>query len=222
MMKQDLVVLGAGGLGREVLWQIKENQEESVKYNILGFVDDKMQLQQKVVNDYPVLGNIEWLLRYEKALSVVIAIGNSSVRKNIATKLEQNANLTFPSVFASGVKMSEWVTYGKGCIFCLNSIVTVNIHIGDFFISNWNCTIGHDCNVGDFVTLYPNVNVSGNVSIGEETEIGTGTQIIQGKRVGSHCIIGAGAVVIEDIPNDVLAVGVPTRIVRETKETKKK
>ena len=99
--------------------------------------------------------------------------------------------------------------------FFLNSIATVNIQIGDYFISNWNCTVGHDCVIGDFVTLYPNVNISGNVSIGDETEIGTGVQIIQEHQIGSQCIIGAGSVVIRDIPDKSLAVGVPTRIVEK-------
>ncbi|MCI8626999.1 MAG: acetyltransferase [Lachnospiraceae bacterium] len=214
-MKQELIIVGAGGLGREVLWQIQENKTEYIKYTLLGFVDDAPELIHKKVNGYPVLGNIEWLKNYQKQVSVVIAIGCSKTRKKIAIQLEKNSNLRFPSIFSSGVKMSEWVTYGKGCIFCLNSIATVNIQIGDYFISNWNCTVGHDCVIGDFVTLYPNVNISGNVSIGDETEIGTGVQIIQEHQIGSQCIIGAGSVVIRDIPDKSLAVGVPTRIVEK-------
>ena len=217
-MKQELIIVGAGGLGREVLWQIQENEAEHIKYAILGFVDDAPELIHKKVNGYPVLGNIEWLRNCQKEISVVIAVGCSETRKKIAIKLEENPNLSFPSIFSSGVKMSEWVTYGKGCIFCLNSIATVNIQIGDYFISNWNCTVGHDCVIGDFVTLYPNVNISGNVSVGDETEIGTGTQIIQGRHIGKRSILGAGAVVIKDIPDDSLAVGVPTRIVEKEKQ----
>ena len=148
-------------------------------------------------------------------LNVVVAIGNSVVRKLIVNRLKQNPNLEFPSIFASGVKISEWAKYGEGCIFCLNSIVTVNIKIGDFFVSNWNCTVGHDCVIDDFVTLYPNVNVSGNVHIGEITELGTGTQIIQGRSVGKNCIIGAGAVVNKDIQDNSVAVGVPAKVIKQ-------
>lgn len=211
---KDLLIIGAGGLGREVLWQIKENPLENEKYNILGFVDDNKALAGSVVNGYPVLGNMEWLLNYEKSLSVVVAIGNSVIRKMLVTRLKADPNLEFPSIFASGVKISEWAEYGEGCIFCLNSIVTVNIKIGNFFISNWNCTVGHDCVIDDYVTLYPNVNVSGNVHVGEVTELGTGTQIIQGKKVGSNCIIGAGAVVNKDIPDNSVAVGVPAKVIK--------
>ena len=136
-MKKDLVVVGAGGFGREVLWQIIENKNEAEKYNILGFVDDNKELAGKLVNDYPVLGDMDWLLKYEKELAVVIAVGNSEVRKILANKLLQNSYLSFPSILASGVKISDKVSYGKGCIFCLNTIATVNIAIGDFFISNF-------------------------------------------------------------------------------------
>ena len=158
---------------------------------------------------------MEWLLKYENEICVVVAIGNSEVRKKIVERLKQNLKIEFPSIFASGVKMSKWVKYGEGCIFCLDSIATVNIEIGNFFISNWNCTVGHDCIIEDFVTLYPNVNVSGNVRISEVTEIGTGTQIIQGKSIGKHTIVGAGAVVNKDIPDGCVAVGVPAKVIKQ-------
>ena len=87
-MSIRLVIIGAGGLGREVLWQIKENPLENEKYNILGFVDDNKDLVGKEVNGYPVLGNLEWLLNCNEPMAAVAAIGNSKIRKKIVTRLK--------------------------------------------------------------------------------------------------------------------------------------
>lgn len=214
-MRKKLIVVGAGGLGREVMWQIEASPLESNQYEILGFVDDNPNLQDKKINGYDVVGTLDWLRNIDKEICVVLAIGSAEIRKKIYDSIKQNTKLLYPNITAPGVKISSTVKCGKGCIFCLNTTATVNIRIGDFFIANPQCTIGHDCNIHSFVTLYPGVNVSGNVEIFEITEIGTGSQIIQGKSIGNNSIIGAGTVVIRDIPSNCTAVGVPARIVKQ-------
>lgn len=208
------MIVGAGGLGREVIWQIENSPNTDIAYKEIGFIDDSPELQGKEVNGYKVFGTIDWLRQQRDEAYVVLAIGSSIIRQAIYNKLKSNRNLIYPNITADGVKMSDLVELGRGCIFCLDTTVTVNIKIGDFFIANPKCTIGHDSKIHDFVTLYPNVNISGNVEIFSTSEIGTGTQIIQGKNVGSNCIIGAGAVVIRDIPDHSTAVGVPAKIIK--------
>ena len=206
---KDLVLFGAGGFGREVLWQLSEINRFAEKYNIIGFADDTPELQGAVINGFPVLGDGQWLMDYKKEICVVICVGNSKARKNIYNRIKANSNISFPTVTAKDAKYSDSVRFGQGCIICLSNIFTVNITIGDFAIVNLDCTVGHDAILEDFVTLYPSVNVSGNVKIGSCTEIGTGTNIIQGRNIGENTIIGAGAVVVKDIPGNCTAVGVP-------------
>lgn len=69
------------------------------------------------------------------------------------------------------------------------------------------------------MTLYPSVNVSGNVHIGECCEIGIGSNIIQGKKIGTEIIVGAGSVVIKDIPSQCTAVGVPAKPIKINNST---
>ena len=90
----------------------------------------------------------------------------------------------------------------------------MNISIGCHVIINLDCTIGHDAIINDFATLYPSVNVSGITNIGHAAELGTGMQIIQGKKIGNYSIIGAGAVVVRDIPDKCTAVGSPARPIK--------
>jgi sugar O-acyltransferase (sialic acid O-acetyltransferase NeuD family) len=209
MKRKDLVLIGAGGFGREVLWQLSEMNYSTNTYNIMGFIDEDLGLQGKLINGYPILGNNQWLLEYKKEICAVICVGNAKVRKAIYNIIRNNPLVSFPTIIADNVQCSELVRFGQGCIICLSSILTVNISIGDFVIANLDCTVGHDAVLDDFVTLYPSVNVSGNVHIGSCCEIGTGTNIIQGKNIGDNTIIGAGSVVVKDIPSDCTAVGAP-------------
>ena len=138
-------------------------------------------------------------------------MGSPAVRRKIVEKLRANANISFPNIIAPDAKISEFVKLGEGCIICYANIITVNIEIGDFFLSNRCCTVGHDCVIGDYVTLNPMVSVSGNVTVESGVDIGTGANIIQAKTIGSDSVIGAGAVVVADIPAGCTAVGVPAR-----------
>jgi len=211
MKRKDLVLVGAGGFGREVLWQLGEIDNCAGQYNILGFVDDAPEFKGKTINGLPVLGDIRWLSSYPKEICALICVGNPKARKGIYNRIRQNPNISFPTIMAKNVQCSDLVKFGQGCIVCLSSVLTVNIVIGEFVIINLDCTIGHDAVLDDFVTLHPSVNVSGNVYIGACSEIGTGANIIQGKNIGENAIIGAGAVVVNDIPPDCTAVGVPAK-----------
>lgn len=201
----DLVVYGVGGMGRELMWQLGEGCE----FNLLGFADDDPEKQGTVINGYPVVGGTQWLLSRKEKIGVAVAVGNPQVRRKIVEKLKTNSNIVFPNIIAPDARISEFVEMGEGCIICYANVITVNIKIGDFFLSNRCNTVGHDCVIGDFVTLNPMVSVSGNVTVKDGTDIGTGTNIIQGKTVGRNAVIGAGAVVVKDIPDCCTAVGVP-------------
>ncbi len=207
----DIVVFGAGGMGRELMWQL----EETGGFNILGFADDSSQLQGKTVNGHKVLGGSDWLLNRREATAVAVALGNPKARKKIADKLKANGKICFPNIIAPDAKISPFVEMGEGCIICFGNIITVNIKIGDFFISNRSNNIGHDCVIGDYVTLNPMSCISGNVNIGSGCDIGTGAKIIPGKIIGENTVIGAGAVVVRDLPSDCTAVGVPAAVIKD-------
>ncbi len=211
---KDIVILGAGGLGREVLFEIRELNKRGADYNILGFADDAPEASGKVIHGVPVLGGSGWLAEYDKPLCVAIAVGNARVRRMLYERICSNVNLSFPTIIAHDALCSEYVSFGEGCIVCFSTVFTVDIEVGRFVLVNNDCTVGHDTVLDDFVTLYPSVNVSGNVNIKEGCEIGAGSCIIQGKTVGKNTIVGAGAVVIDDLPADCTAVGVPARVIK--------
>ena len=165
-------------------------------------------------DDYPVFGGCDYFANLNEDVYAVIAIGSARVKKLVAEKLSAYQNVHFATLIDPSAIISDRVQIGKGCIICAGSILTVDIKIGNHIIINLDCTLGHDDVINDYVTIYPSVNVSGNVEVGEEAELGTGMQIIQGKRIGKQSIIGAGAVVVKDIPEKCTAVGSPARPIK--------
>lgn len=211
-MKQ-IVIIGAGGFGREVQWLIERINAKELTWQLKGYIDDGIEAGTKI-NGYPILGGIDYLLEMEEEISVVCAIGSSQTRKKIIEKISNKNNIEFPNLIDPNVQMSNYIELGRGNIICAGSILTVNISVGDFTIVNLDCTVGHDVILNSFVTVYPSVNISGCVKIGQCTEIGTGTKIIQGKTIGNKVIIGAGAVVVRDIDIPGTYVGVPVKAVK--------
>ena len=207
---ENILIIGAGGFGREVEWLINRiNNSNNNQWNLIGYVDDNIQ-KGTAITKLKVVYNTDELLKLEEKTNVVIAIGNAKVRKLIYNKIKENKNLSFPNLVDPSAIIGE-VDMGIGNIICAGTIATVNIKINNFNIINLDCTIGHDDVLTDFITVYPSVNISGNTTINEVVEIGTGTQIIQGKNICSNVIIGAGAVVVKDIEEEGTYIGIPVK-----------
>ncbi|WP_273401853.1 acetyltransferase [Traorella massiliensis] len=207
---KEIYIVGASGFGREVAWLIDELDEWSIK----GFIDDNPSLLGEIINEIPVIGNSDFLLQTDEIANVCIAIGNPEVRQEIFNRLRANPNLRYPNVIARNVRIDKTIKMGIGNIICCHSILTVNIKLGNFNHINLDCTIGHDVEMNDYITVYPSVNISGNVKIGSCCEFGTGSQIIQGKRIVNNVVIGASATVVKDIKESGVYVGCPARRIK--------
>lgn len=208
---KDIVIIGAGGFGREVAWLIEEINKVNKEWNILGFVDDNEQLQGKEVNGYEIVGDIEWLKSQE--INVVCAIGDPIAKKETINRLKDSNN-SYPVLIHPSVIYSDRVSFGEGSIICAANVITTDIRIGNHVIINLDCTIGHDATLGDYTTILPSVNISGFVVTGECVSVGTGSAVIQGVTIGEKTIIGAGAVVVKDLPANCTAVGSPAKAIK--------
>jgi len=211
---KDLIIIGASGFGREVAWLVERINRVSPTWNLIGFLDDNDSIQEDIINGYKVLGKVSDVDKYSDSY-FVCAVGASRIRERIISRVKEiNPQIRFATVIDPTVEMSELVNIGEGTIICAHTIITVNIEIGSHVIVNLDCTIGHDAILHDFVTLYPSVNVSGITDIGHAVELGTGTQIIQAKKIGEYSIVGAGSVVVKDIPPRCTAVGAPAKPIK--------
>lgn len=208
---KDIVIVGAGGFGREVAWLIERINEVNAEWNLLGFVDDNEEVLGTEVNGYKVLGNIDWLNKQE--LNVATAIGDSNVRKSIIKRLKNSRNI-YPVLIDPNAICSNEITYGEGVIVCAGTVITVNVKVGNHVIINLDCTIGHDAALGDYTTILPSVNISGYVVTEECVNIGTSSAVIPGKSIGEGTIVGAGSVVVKDLPANCTAVGAPAKPIK--------
>ena len=211
---KDLYIIGSGGFGREVAWLVNRINDQTPSWNLLGFLDDDKSKAGTVVDDYTVIGGTDVLKESDREVYVVCAIGSARVRKALIERLNHFSNVRYATLIDPGAILSDRVTIGEGTIICAGSILTVDITIGKHVIINLDCTVGHDTVIENFVTMYPSVNLSGMVQVGESTEMGTGAQVIQQKKIGAQSVIGAGAVVIRDIPDSCTAVGNPAKVIK--------
>lgn len=211
---KSLYIIGAGGFGREVAWLVERINAVNPTWTLEGFIDDNPDVIGTIVGGYPVVGGVDALGALDHEAWVICAIGAAKVRKVVIEKATAFQNVKFATLIDPSVLMSDRVTIGEGSIICAGNIITVDIKLGKHCIVNLDCTIGHDAILEDYVTVYPSVNISGITHIGEGSELGTGMQIIQGKTIGNEAIVGAGAVVVKDIPARCVAVGSPAKPIR--------
>lgn len=212
---KNIVIIGSGGVGREVSLIIQQINELEQTWNLLGFIDDNTDNWGKVINGYSVIGGIDSLEFLSNDTYIVIAIANYKVKKNIVNKI--NNKFKFATIVHPKVWIHDYMTVGEGTIIYEGAILTANIEIGNHVIISPKCGVGHDSIIKDYVSLLWNVNVSGNDLIEEGVMMGSGSTVIQGKKIGKGSIIGAGAVVVNDIESFSTAVGVPAKVIKSDK-----
>lgn len=213
-MLKDLYIIGAGGFGREVAWLVERINSKELEWNIKGFLDENELLHGKKENGYTVVGGLDYLIEQKNEFYVVCAVGSAKARKRIIERIKTISNIKFATLIDPSVIKSDMISIGEGSVVCAANILTVNIDIGCHVHINLDCSVGHDVIIEDYVTVYPSVNISGNVHVGKCSELGTGTAIIQGIEIGVEAIIGAGAVVIRNIPDKCTAVGNPAKVIK--------
>ncbi len=209
-----IIIVGAGGFGREVFSLIKNINQVKPTFHVLGFADDALPVGTPI-QDRKVLCNIADLA-HTKAEAVVVAIGNSQVREAVTNKLP--AHLKKPNIIhpLAVFQDADRITIGKGCIICAGNIFTTDVAIGNFCVVNLSCTIGHDAVLEDFTSIMPGVNISGGAHLKRGTYVGTGAKLIKATTVGQYSKIGAGAVVDCDVEENETVVGVPAKPIKKT------
>ncbi|MDQ7794916.1 MAG: acetyltransferase [bacterium] len=210
----DLVIFGTGGFAREVHQVVEDINKQAFTWRFRGFLDSEPARHGQELHGYPVLGGGEWLAAHP-GVAVAVAIGSPAARWRVAESLGSPkwATLVHPRAW-----IGNRVALGEGVIVCAGTLVTTDLTIGRHVILNLDCTVGHDAQLGDFVTAAPSVNISGNVRVGPGCDLGTGSNVIQDVAIGGWSIVGAGAVVVRDLPANVTAVGIPARVISQRQE----
>lgn len=192
---KNIIIAGAGGLGREILALLKNINTTQPQWKVLGFVDDGKTVGD-VVNGVEVLGGVEYLNTLKTGTAVIIAISLPKVRKTIFDAIS-NTNIYFPTIIhpSSIISDADFVGMGQGCILCINTVLTTNVVLGDFVLINAGAIINHDAQISSFSTIMPGVNISTGAQISKGCFIGTGSKISKPAVISAWENLPAGTII---------------------------
>jgi sugar O-acyltransferase (sialic acid O-acetyltransferase NeuD family) len=213
---QPLVIIGAGGHGREVLDVVEAVNVVSPCYEVLGVVADHADVDLLARRGTTLLGSPDHLVEGTLAdvpadAMLVVAVGDPGTRTTLADRLEGAGWAIAPALVHPAATVGGDVRLGAGAVLAAGARVTTNVTIGRHVQLNVGAVVSHDSVIGDHATLSPGVLVNGSVRVGEGAFLGTGTIVTPGRTIGRWAVVGAGAVVVHDVPEGVTATGVPAR-----------
>lgn len=183
---KSIVIIGAGDLGKEVVWLIEDINREKPTYLILGFLDDDEQKLGKEYCWYKVIGGVNQLekLSEKTPLYAVIAVKNGEARQKIAEMYP--AFTKWESIIHPRATVASSSTIGEGCILFPNVTISVDSRLGRFGVYHTQATIGNDCTIGDYVSAMVGATVMGHTKIGNGMIIDPCTCIKQNNEIAEN------------------------------------
>lgn len=215
-MKHKILLIGAGGHAKSVIETIAPN-----KFEIVGIIDaDQDHIHQKV-NGIEIIDcdkNLETYYPYKADCAFVAIghVGNYEIRNTIYCQLKK-IGYQIVNIIHEKAIIATSVNMGEGNLIMPLAVINPDSSLGNNNIINTGAIIEHDVHIGNGVHLAPGAVICGGSTVYDNAFIGAGTTIIQGISIGANSIIGAGSVVISDIPENVVALGSPARIIKRRK-----
>jgi len=194
-------IIGSGGMGRELLYQMLDNNPEE---DIIFFVNDEYYYDN--IKIFP-LSKFD-TNKYE----IVVAVGNSYDRKKIIDLLPNDTK--YFTFIHKSVQIFDNIEIGEGAVICSNSILTTNIKIGKHAQLNRATNISHDVTIGDYFTTAPNVHISGNCQIGNNVYFGVNSCTKEKISICDDVTIGLNSGVVKNIKNSGVYVGTPAKKIK--------
>src|SRR5690554_1183784 len=208
-MKDKAIIVGAGTYGQVYAEYLKE------KYEILGFIDDDTNLHNTEINGIKVLGNFNYLIvNLHKETNVFIPIGNNKVRVDLLNKVIASGFKT-PNFIHKNTWIHSSVKIGK-CVYILPGTQIMPLtEIKDFVLISMGVNIAHHTTIEQGCFLSQGSNIGASIKFKENVFCGIGSTVMTGvNTVGKGSLIGAGAVIIKDVPDGATVVGNPGRIIK--------
>ena len=212
-MKQGLVIWGASGHALVVADIIRLVNA----YQIIGMIDDMDPKRAgSEFAGYKVLGGRERLdsLWQREVRTMIVGFGNCQGRLKVARFLREQGFLLATAVHPRATVAAD-VSIGVGSVIVAGSVINPAAAIGENVIINTGSSVDHECVIGDGVHIAPGAHLAACVTVERGSWVGVGSVIREGVHIGSDVMIGAGSVVLHDIPDRALAYGVPARVVRQ-------
>ena len=201
-----LLIAGAGGHGRVVA----ETALATRKFSSVAFLDDAVS-QSVTPEGWPIVGSLD---RLEELASdfhdFVAGIGDAALRIDLLRRARK-AGLPCGLIIHPTATVSKHCSIDEGTVVIAGACINVGTRIGEGCIINTGATVDHDCLLAEGVHVCPGAHLAGNVEIGPRAWFGIGAVAKQGIRIGADALIGAGSVIIRDVPDNATVAGNPAR-----------
>ncbi|HVF10863.1 MAG TPA: acetyltransferase [Abditibacteriaceae bacterium] len=198
-----VLILGAGGHGKVVADILL-----LCGANIIGFLDDDPQITGSTCLGLPVLGTINEYAQYAPE-GLVLGIGSNQVRQAVVKRLGAEADHLWLNAVHPGATVAASAVLGKSVVIAAHAVVNPDSIVGDHVIINTASSIDHDCRISDFAHIAPGSHLAGGVVVEEGAFLGIGTAVRPGVSIGQWATVGAGSLVLRDVPASVTVYGVP-------------
>lgn len=209
---KNAVIIGAGTQGQVYASYLKE-----AGVNIIGFIDDNPELVGKEVINIPVIGKYKDLFLDEfknKIQDVYCPIGVNAVRVEYLSTLKKEG-YGIPGFLHHTVSIAPDVTIGEAVYMLAGNIVMPHTIIGNYIMINMDSTIAHHVTLEDGVFMSSGVNIGALINVRKNAYVGMGVTAMTGvKEIGKETLIGAGTVIIKDVPEYTTVVGNPARVIK--------
>ena len=209
-----LLIVGAGGFGREVLCWARDVEPTQSEWRIGGFLDANAAALEGFDVPHEILGDPQEFAPAETDLCIG-AIGDPATKRRVVTGLAARG-AKFATLIHPSVIMGADCRIGDGCILCPRAVLTTHVTLGRFVTLNLAATVGHDVAVGDWSTLSGHVDITGKVSLGEGVFAGSHACVLPGLKVGDRAVVGAGTVVTRNVSAGSTMFGVPAKLICTT------
>lgn len=205
---KELIIVGAGGFGRELLQWIKDINKIYNKWSIKGFIDDNRNSLENFKCSLSIIGTIEdWIPKKNEVFA--IAIANPLVKEKCVMILKSKGAI-FENIIHPTAIIGEDNEIGEGFVAYPFSAITNNVMVGNF-VTLLSSGIGHDVKIGNYTTISSQCDITGGVKIGDRVFIGSTVTIIPNRSIGDDVYIGAGSVVISNIKQKSKVFGNPAK-----------
>lgn len=208
---RNLIIIGAGGFGREVFSCAVDVQSHRRDWEIRGFLDDNPHALDGYHYEAPIIDSIENYLPQDGDC-FIIGLQSPQEKLSIGERLLQRGAKFINLIHPTAV-VGKNSTLGYGCVICIHSGISCDVQGGNFVTLNAHGAVGHDAILGDGCTISAFAHVSGLVTLGKGAYVGIHGCILPKVKVGDFATIGAGSVVLKHVKPGSTVLGVPAKLI---------
>lgn len=204
---KELIIVGAGGFGRELYNYAQGSIGYGKDFIIKGFLDFNQHALDRFCNYPPILGNdVDYEIQNDDVF--VLAIGNVRVKQKSIVSLTNRGAIFYTLIHKTAIINSN-VEMGDGCVIMPHAVIGSDAKIGSHTLIQANAVVAHDVKIGECCRLDCFTTCVGGVIIGNFVTLHTSSVINHKVKIGDFATVGACSFVIRNVQENATVFGVP-------------